>query len=113
MYDKNNVFARIIRGELPADKIYEDEFALAFHNIHPLAKIHALVVPRGEYADIFDFAENAPADAQKKFWDAVKKTAKLVSSSGDAHLGANIGQYASVPHFHVHVMCDDKYINEA
>ena len=53
-YDRNNVFARILRGELPCKKVYEDEFALAFHDIHPLAPVHVLVIPKGEYVSQAD-----------------------------------------------------------
>ena len=59
MYDKNNIFAKILRGEIPCDKIYEDKFALAFKDINPQAKIHVLVIPKGAYVDMNDFAANA------------------------------------------------------
>ena len=58
-YDKNNIFAKILRGEIPCKKIYEDEFVLAFHDINPQKKVHALVVPKGEYVDLDDFSSNA------------------------------------------------------
>ena len=62
MYDKNNIFAKILRGEIPCDKIYEDKFALAFKDINPQAKIHVLVIPKGAYVDMNDFAANAKSD---------------------------------------------------
>ena len=55
-YDRNNIFARILRGELPCRKVYEDEFALAFHDINPQAPVHVLVIPKGEYVSNVDFS---------------------------------------------------------
>src|SRR6185437_6652704 len=74
-YDRNNVFARILRSELPCRKIYEDEFALAFHDIRPLAPVHVLVVPKGEYVSNADFSASAPAELVAGFWRAVGKVA--------------------------------------
>ena len=59
MYDKNNIFAKILRGEIPYKKIYEDEYVLAFHDINPQKKVHALVVPKGEYINLDDFSSKA------------------------------------------------------
>ncbi len=59
MYDKNNIFAKILRGEIPCDKIYEDKFTLAFNYIYRQAKVHVLVIPKGAYVDMNDFATNA------------------------------------------------------
>ena len=64
-YDKNNIFAKILRGEIPCEKIYEDEFVLAFHDINPQKKVHALVIPKGEYIDLDDFSEKASAKEVK------------------------------------------------
>ena len=61
-YDDNNIFAKILRGEIPCKKIYEDEFVLSFHDINPQKKIHALVIPKGKYTDLDDFANNASND---------------------------------------------------
>ena len=58
-YDDNNIFAKILRGEIPCDKIYEDDFVLSFHDINPQKKIHALVIPKGKYVDLDDFNTNA------------------------------------------------------
>ncbi len=111
MYDTNNVFAKIIRGELPSAKIYEDQYALAFRNIAPRAKVHVLVIPRGEYTDIYDFTANAPADLQAGFWNAVRKTVDTLGLQGNfrvvANTGAGVGQ--SVFHFHLHVMSDERF----
>ena len=64
MYDKNNVFAKIIRGEIPANKIYENENAVSFYNINPKAKVHVLVIPKGEFINFIDFNANA-SDKEK------------------------------------------------
>ena len=58
-YDKNNIFAKILRGEIPCKKIYEDEFVLAFYDINPQKKVHALVIPKGEYVNLDDFSSKA------------------------------------------------------
>ena len=58
-YDNNNIFAKILREEIPCKKIYEDEFVLSFHDINPQKKIHVLVIPKGKYVDLDDFAVNA------------------------------------------------------
>lgn len=105
-YDPSNVFARILRGELPAKKIYEDEYALAFHDIRPLAPIHALVIPKGAYVAFDDFATTARAAEITGFFRAVQKTAELIGACADGYrLAANNGanSHQEVPHFHVHI----------
>jgi len=106
-YDPGNVFARILRHELPADIVFENEYALAFHDIYPKAKVHVLVIPKGPYTNILQFNANA-SDAEKLgFLDAISKTAKImgVDESG-FRLVSNTGQDAgqTVAHFHVHLM---------
>ena len=61
-YDENNIFAKILRGEIPCKKIYEDEFVLSFYDINPQKKIHALVIPKGKYVDLDDFSQKASSD---------------------------------------------------
>ncbi|WP_408872929.1 histidine triad nucleotide-binding protein [Gluconobacter roseus] len=105
-YDPGNIFARILRKEIPARTVYEDDFALAFHDIAPQAPIHVLVIPKGPYASIADFGATASPDEITGFWRAVSKIAeeqgltregfRLISNSGP-----NSGQ--EVPHFHVHL----------
>lgn len=105
-YDPNNVFARILRGELPADKVYEDEYALAFRDIRPLAPVHALVIPKGAYVSFDDFIAAAPAAEITGFFRAVGTTAALLGVAGEGYrLLANHGVNANqeVPHFHVHI----------
>jgi histidine triad (HIT) family protein len=109
-YDRNNIFARILRGELPARKVYEDEFALAFHDINPRAATHVLVIPKGEYVSHVDFIRTAPPDMLAGFWRAVVETAKQLGVEDGyrlaAHHGATGGQL--VFHFHVHILAGAK-----
>ena len=111
MYDKNNVFAKILRGEIPAKTVYSDDYALAFYDNAPRAKTHVLVVPRGEYTDIYDFATNAPSDFQAGFWRAVSATVDALGLRDNFRTVANTGPGAgqSVFHFHVHIMSDDRF----
>lgn len=105
-YDPNNVFARILRGEIPARKVYEDTWALAFHDIHPQAPVHVLVIPKGPYVSMIDFCARASDAEIAGFFRAVGKTASLLGLDGDgyrflANCGANAHQ--EVPHLHVHI----------
>jgi diadenosine tetraphosphate (Ap4A) HIT family hydrolase len=105
-YDDSNVFAKILRGEIPCKKVYEDDYALAFHDISPATPTHVLVIPKGAYVSMADFGANAPAEMVAGFFRAVAKTAEIldVVESGYRIL-ANHGQDANqeVPHFHVHI----------
>ena len=106
-YDRTNVFARILRGEAPCTKVYEDEHALAFNNIHPAAPVHVLVVPKGEYVSNADFCAAAPAELIAGFWRAVGRTANLLGLDEPGYrLVANHGPDANqiVFHFHVHII---------
>jgi histidine triad (HIT) family protein len=105
-YDESNIFARILRGELPCRKAYEDEHALAFHDIHPQAPVHILVIPKGRYVSWDDFSERAAAEEIAGFVRAVGHVAReqgLVAPGYRllANTGANSGQ--EVPHLHVHI----------
>ena len=111
MYDKNNIFAKILRGEIPCDKIYEDKFALAFNDINPQAKIHVLVIPKGAYVDMNDFAANAKSDEIEGLIRALGKVADIlgISTTGYRYLGNNGrdgGQ--EVPHLHFHIFGGEK-----
>jgi histidine triad (HIT) family protein len=106
-YDDSNIFARILRGEIPAKKVYEDDYALAFHDIGPKAPVHVLVIPKGKYVSIVDFGANAGEDEIAGFYRAVSKVANdLGLTEGGfrsiANTGLNGGQ--EVPHFHVHLL---------
>ncbi len=106
-YDDNNIFAKILRGEIPCQKVYEDEYVLAFNDIAPKAPAHILVIPKGKYISIDDFAMNAPSHEIKMFYEAIAKIAKEkgLDKTGFrtiANTGLNGGQ--EVPHFHVHIL---------
>ena len=105
-YDSENIFAKILRGEIPCNKVYEDEHALAFHDIAPQADVHILVIPKGEYVSWDDFSEKAPAEEIAGFVRAVGHVARengLVVRGYRllANIGRNGGQ--EVPHLHVHL----------
>ena len=105
-YDDSNIFARILRGEIPAKTIYEDEHALAFHDINPLSPAHVLVIPKGAYASWDDFSATASEAEIAGFVRAVGKVARelgLIESGYRllANTGLNSGQ--EVPHLHVHI----------
>ena len=105
-YDDNNIFARILRGELPSKTIYEDEHVLAFHDINPLAPTHILVIPKGPYVSWDDFSEQASDSEIAGFVRAVGTIARdegLVDQGYRilANVGLNSGQ--EVPHLHAHI----------
>lgn len=105
-YDSNNIFARILRGEIPCKKVLETEHALAFHDINPQAPTHVLVIPKGAYVDVDDFAANAPDAEIASLIRAVGDVARAVGAVDPgfrilANSGANGGQ--EVPHLHFHL----------
>ena len=105
-YDDSNIFARILRGEIPAKAVYQDEYALAFHDINPLSPTHILVIPKSAYVSWDDFSEKASVSEIAGFVRAVGKVARdagLVESGYRllANTGLNSGQ--EVPHLHVHI----------
>jgi len=111
MYDKNNIFAKIIRGEIPCDKVYEDESVLFFNDINPAAKIHVLGIPKTPCTDFSDFVQKNDPDTVSKFFKKIdliidklgikKDGYRIVSNSGN-----NGGQ--EVPHFHIHILGGEK-----
>jgi diadenosine tetraphosphate (Ap4A) HIT family hydrolase len=105
-YDDSNIFARILRGELPCNKVYEDEHVLAFHDINPLAPTHILVIPKGSYVSWDDFSDRASDEEIAAFTRAIGKIARdagLVEPGYRmlANVGPNSGQ--EVPHLHAHI----------
>jgi len=106
-YDNNNIFARIIRGELPCNKVYEDEFAFAMHDIKPDAPVHVLVLPKGEFVSFNDFSQKVSPEFMKGFFGAIQKVAaQLGLVEGGYRLITNHGKdaFQSVFHFHVHIL---------
>ncbi|MDE5615331.1 MAG: HIT domain-containing protein [Alphaproteobacteria bacterium] len=109
MYDNDNVFAKIARGEIPCEKIAENDYALSFHDVNPMFAIHALVIPKGPYMNILDFTANASAAEQAGFWRCFTQTAEKLGIAGNFNVLANAGAAApfvpqSVFHFHLHLM---------
>ena len=114
-YDKNNIFAKILRGEIPCKKIYEDDYVLAFHDVNPQKKIHALIIPKGEYVNLDDFSSNA---TEKEIVGLIKGIGEVAKKLGVSeavkggryrslvNVGANGGQ--EVPHLHYHIFGGEK-----
>ena len=114
-YDKNNIFAKILRGEIPCKKIYENEHVLAFYDVNPQKKVHALVIPKGEYINLDDFSANA---SEKEIVSLIKGIGEVAKKLGVSeavkgggyrslvNVGANGGQ--EVPHLHFHIFGGEK-----
>ena len=105
-YDPNNVFAKILRGEIPCTKVYEDDWSLAFHDIAPQAPVHVLVIPKGAWVSWDDFSARAPAEEIAGFVRAVGKVARDLGLVAPGYrLLANVGHGGGqeVPHLHVHL----------
>ena len=113
-YNDNNIFAKILRGEIPCEKIYEDEFVLSFHDINPQKKIHALVIPKGKYIDLDDFCRNASTNEMVGMFKGIEKVSKKLGISMDSGKGyralSNIGVDGGqeVPHLHFHLFGGEK-----
>ncbi len=105
-YDDNNIFARILRGEIPCRKVFEDAHTLAFDDINPQAPIHTLVIPKGKYVSMKDFSEKASDAEIAALWRAVGKVSELkgIKDSGYRTLSnAGVNAHQEVPHLHIHV----------
>ena len=105
-YDTTNIFARILRGEIPCKKVHEDEFSLAFHDINPQAPVHVLVIPKGPYVSWDDFSAKASSDEIAGFIRSVGEVTRLLGVDADGYrLLVNMGQngHQEVPHLHVHI----------
>lgn len=106
-YNKDNIFAKIIRGELPCNKVYEDDELLAFHDLHPAAPAHVLVLPKQDCISFNDFVSRYDANTVDTFFKGVQKVASILGlESSGYRLIMNHGSDASqtVPHFHVHIL---------
>ena len=107
IYDQKNIFAKILRNEIPCDKIYEDEHILSFKDINPQAKTHVLIIPKEQYIDIADFLQNANAHYQTNFWKSVNTIIDILDLRDigfqiKTHKGKDGGQ--EVFHFHLHLL---------
>ena len=113
-YDDNNIFAKILKGEIPCKKIYEDEFVLSFHDINPQKKIHALVIPKGKYVDLDHFSQNASSEEIIGLLKGINTVAKKLGISVDSGKGyralVNISEHGGqeVPHLHFHLFGCEK-----
>lgn len=112
MYDPNNIFAKIIRGEIPAKKVYEDDRLLAFHDAFPVAPTHVLVVPKAEYLDYSDFVKNALPQDITHYFAKINEIASGLGLDEEGfrlctNRGANSGQ--TVFHFHTHILSGAKF----
>jgi diadenosine tetraphosphate (Ap4A) HIT family hydrolase len=106
-YDASNVFARILRGELPARKVHEDDHVLAFHDIAPKAPVHVLVIPKRPYVSLDDFAHEAGAEEVGRFFKAVGEIARGLGLADNGYrVILNIGGHGGqeVPHIHAHIL---------
>ena len=114
IYDDNNIFAKILRGEIPCKKIYEDEYVLSFYDINPQKKIHALVIPKGKYINLDDFACKATEKEISGLIKGINLVAEKLQISSDTGKGyralANIGENGGqeVPHLHFHLFGGEK-----
>ena len=108
-YDNENIFAKILRSEIPCEKVFEDEFIFSFKDINPKTKLHILIIPKKPYIDVLDFLENADADYQSNFWISVNKIILQLDLKNKGfqiktHKGKDGGQ--EVFHFHLHLLSD-------
>ena len=114
MYDNNNIFAKILRGEIPCKKIYEDDHVLSFYDINPQKKIHALVIPKGKYIDLDDFSQNASPEEMVGLLKGINLVEKKLGISVDGGKGyralANISEHGGqeVSHLHFHLFGGEK-----
>jgi histidine triad (HIT) family protein len=110
-YDPDNIFARVLRGEIPCAKVYEDEWALAFNDIRPQAPTHVLVIPKGAYVSWDDFSANASAEEVAGYVRAIGTVARqlgVVESGYRLLSNAGLNSHQEVPHLHVHLFAGRK-----
>ena len=113
-YDKNNIFAKILRKEIPCKKIFENDYVLSFHDINPQKKIHALVIPKGEYIDLDDFNHRASDQEIVALSKAITEVSKILGISTNVGKGyralTNLSEHGGqeVPHLHFHLFGGEK-----
>ena len=110
-YDKNNIFAKILRGEIPSKKVYENDHVLAFYDVNPQKKIHVLIIPKGEYVDLDDFNNKALPKEIIELNKAITHVSNLLGAKGKGYrvltnIGSDGGQ--EVPHLHFHIFAGEK-----
>ena len=106
-YDKNNVFAKILRDEIPSKRVFENDDLLCFYDANPVAKIHVLIIPKGEYVNYTDFITKAPAEVRQRFFDTIPQIAEKLGVK-EYRLVTNCGKEAGqiVFHFHIHLIAN-------
>jgi len=113
-YDKNNIFAKILRNEIPCKKIFENDHVLSFHDINPQKKIHALVIPKGDYINLDDFNNRASDEEIVALSKAITEVSKILEISTDTGRGyralTNLDDHGGqeVPHLHFHLFGGEK-----
>ena len=111
IYDKNNIFAKILRKEISCKKVYESDHVLAFHDINPQKKVHVLVIPKGEYVDLDDFNSKASDKEIVELNKAITYVSNLIGAKDKGYraltnIGSDVGQ--EVPHLHFHIFAGEK-----
>tara|TARA_B100000767_G_scaffold69375_1_gene66011 strand:+ start:379 stop:735 length:357 start_codon:yes stop_codon:yes gene_type:complete len=111
IYDKNNIFSKILKGEIPCKKIYENKYVLAFNDINPKKKVHVLIIPKGEYINLDDLNEKATEKEIIEFYKAISHVSKLLNVNSKGYrvlinIGKDGGQ--EVPHLHCHIFGGEK-----
>jgi histidine triad (HIT) family protein len=110
-YDKNNIFAKILRGEIPCNKVYENKYVLAFHDVNPQKKVHVLVIPKGSYINLNDFNKNASNKEIVELNKAISHVSNLIGISEKGYrVLTNIGDDGGqeVLHLHFHILAGEK-----
>ncbi|MEL6681537.1 MAG: HIT domain-containing protein [Pseudomonadota bacterium] len=105
-YDDQNIFAKILRGEIPNQTVYENDHALAFNDINPQAPVHVLVIPKGSYVSLDHFARHASPEEQVGFMQAVAEVCQLTDTDGGFRAICNTRTHGvqDVPHYHMHII---------
>ena len=109
-YNSENIFAKILRNEIPSEKVFENDDVYAFNDINPQAKIHVLIIPKSSYCSFIDFSENASPTEQANFYRSIQEIATKLSINNGYRLITNVGLDGGqeVPHFHFHLLSGRK-----
>jgi diadenosine tetraphosphate (Ap4A) HIT family hydrolase len=109
-YDPSNIFAKILRGEIPNTTVFEDDHVLCFDDLYPQMPVHCLIIPKGQYTDLSDFSANATAEELTAFHRAIVKTVEIkgLSNGYRAICNTDMDGGQEVPHFHMHILGGEK-----
>ncbi len=111
IYNSKNIFAKILRGEIPNNTVYEDEYVLCFDDVNPQMPIHCLIIPKGAYVNLNDFSRNASDEEIVGFYRAVEKIVEIKKMSGSGYRAIfNTDDHGGqeVPHMHMHILGGEK-----